>query len=146
VSIMNNAVFIQIPGEPVPFARAGALGKRRFTPKKQSDFMGVIKLYAQRAMKGDPPFEGPLRIVMRATYLVPQSWSEKKKANSYWKQTKPDADNLYKLFADAAEKICFLNDSQISEVIIQKVYGPIAHLTVEISELSDDRQHRNISL
>lgn len=136
-------IFIQIPGEPVPFARAGAFGKRRFTPKKQSDFMGVVKLFAQRAMEGQRPFEGPLRIVLRATYLHPQSWSEKKKAKTYWKQSKPDADNIYKLFADAAEKIVFLNDSQVCEVIVQKVYGVKSHLTVEITELSDERQHRN---
>jgi len=137
-------IFFTIPGEPVPFARAGAFGKRRFTPRKQSDFMGVVKLYAQQAMMGNAPLEGPLRINLCATYLHPQSWSEKKKAKTFWKQSKPDADNIYKLFADAAEKIIFLNDSQICEVNVSKVYGPIAKLTAEISELKDDRQHRHV--
>jgi Holliday junction resolvase RusA-like endonuclease len=143
---MHNAVYFQIPGECIGFARAGANGKLRFTPKRQRDFANLVKLAAATAMVGLPPFTGPLKIVVRATYLVPASWPKKRKETAFWKTTKPDASNLLKLVEDALHDICYADDATISEATVQKTYGSIASTTVEISELSDDFQHRNISI
>ena len=125
-----------VPGQAVPFARAGALGKRRFTPKKQNDFMGVIKLFASRAMEGAAPLEGPLALQIRATYLVPESWSKAKKAAAQWKASKPDADNLAKIFKDAMSTIVFVDDAQVADLHVQKVYGLRAEVLVSISPLT----------
>lgn len=143
---MHNAVYFQIPGECIGFARAGANGKMRFTPKRQRDFMCLVKMAAANAMGDVPPFEGPLKIIVRATYLVPKSWPKKRAAEAYWKTSKPDASNLLKLVEDALHDVCYVDDAQIAEATVQKTYGPIASTTVEVSELSDERQHRNISL
>jgi len=140
-----NQIFFSIPGECVPFARAGANGKIRFTPKRQRDFMCLVKLAAAKAMNDEPPFEGPLRIVLRATYLTPKSWSKSKRANTYWKTSKPDASNLLKLVEDALNGVAFLDDAQIVEATVQKTYAPIAQTVVEISEIPDDRQRPTIS-
>lgn len=124
-----------IPGEPVAFARAGAQGKRRFTPKKQSDFMGTVRTYASRAMNGGVPMDGPIEMQVRAVYLVPESWSQKKKAAARWKASKPDADNIAKILKDAMNTIVFRDDAQVASLTVQKVYGPIAGLTVSVQPL-----------
>lgn len=129
-------IAFRIPGEPVPFARAGAQGKRRFTPKKQSDFMGVIKLFAQRAMAGAEPMDGPLELSIRAIYLVPESWPAKRKAAARWKSSKPDADNITKIFKDAMNTIVYRDDAQVACLTVQKVYGPVAEVIVSVQQLS----------
>ena len=50
-------IAFHIPGDVVPFARSGGNGKVRFTPKKQRDFMALVKLAAHQAMNGQPPLE-----------------------------------------------------------------------------------------
>ncbi len=124
-----------VPGEPVPFARAGAFGKRRFTPKRQADYMGCIKLFAQQAMAGAAPMDGPLALAIRAVYLVPESWPKKRKAAANWKASKPDADNLAKIFKDAMSKIVFADDAQVADLHVQKVYGVRAEIIVTVLPL-----------
>lgn len=124
-----------VPGEPVAFARAGANGKRRFTPEKQRNFMAVLKDEAARRMGSDEPFTGPVRMNIRACYLVPGSWSKKKKASAFWKSSKPDADNLSKIVKDALNTIVYCDDAQVACLTVQKVYGPQAGLTITVSQI-----------
>lgn len=124
-----------VPGEAVPFARAGALGKRRFTPKKQADHMGVVKLFAHRAMNGAPPLTTAVSMRVEASYLHPDSWSNKKKAATKWKASKPDADNIGKLIKDAISTIVFVDDALVAKLIVTKFYGPTAFVRVEVVEL-----------
>jgi Holliday junction resolvase RusA-like endonuclease len=134
---MSDSTFIAftIPGEPVAFARSGGNGKVRFTPPKQRDFMGVIKTFASRAMAGQEPIEGAVEMNVRAVYLTPSSWSAKKKSAARWKTSKPDADNLAKLLKDAMNAIVFRDDAQVASLSVQKVYGPIAGITVSVQAL-----------
>jgi Holliday junction resolvase RusA-like endonuclease len=131
----REIVSFHVPSEPVPFARAGANGKRRFTPSKQAHAMDAIRLHAQRAMAGQQPFEGPVELSVRATYIVPASWSKKRRDAAVWKASKPDADNLGKIVADSLNSIAYHDDAQITSMTVQKVYGLKAGLTVSISQL-----------
>jgi Holliday junction resolvase RusA-like endonuclease len=128
-------ISFSIPGDPVPFARTGAHGARRFTPKKQALAMDAIRLYAQRAMDGQGPLQGPVELSIRATYLVPASWPRKRREAALWKASKPDADNLGKLVADSLNSIVYLDDAQVASMTVQKMYGPIAGLTVSVASL-----------
>ncbi len=124
-----------IPGEPVPFARAGSLGRRRFTPKSQSDFMGAVKTIAAAAMQGQPPLAGPVSMDVRAVYLIPESWSRKRKAAAYWKASKPDADNVAKILKDSMSAIVFGDDAQVAHLNVVKIYGPVAFVRVAVEAL-----------
>ena len=112
-----------IPGTPVPFARSGGNGKIRFTPKKQRSAMVDVKLMAERAMAGRAPIEGPVELVVEASYLPPASWSEKKRAAVRWKTSRPDLDNIVKLAKDSCNKIIWLDDAQVVKSSASKVYG-----------------------
>lgn len=131
----HEIISFSIPGEPVPFARAGANGKQRFTPKRQSLAMDAVRLHAQRAMAGVAPFEGPVELQIRATYPVPASWSKKKREAAKWKASKPDVDNLGKLVADSLNGIAYVDDAQVVSLTVQKPYGPVPSLTVSIIQI-----------
>jgi Holliday junction resolvase RusA-like endonuclease len=125
-----------IPGEAVPWARAGGKGKVRFTPKKQASFMGVLKLFGERAMAGRPPLSGAIEMKVAAVYAKPASWSRKKAAETSWKTSRPDADNLSKIVADALNSLVFLDDAQVASLHVWKTYGPQAQLRVEVREIA----------
>lgn len=125
-----NTIAFNIPGEPVAFARSGGNGKVRFTLKKQRDFMALVKLAAHKAMDGHPPLEGAIELKIRAVYRVPTSWPKKRAAAAKWRTSKPDADNIAKLVSDACNEIVFGDDAQVVDLHVQKLYGPIAGVTV----------------
>ena len=130
-------ISFHVPGEPVAKGRprfVRATG-RAFTPKKTESYEGIVADHAARVMDGREAFEGALRLAVRAVYLVPKSWTQKRKREARWKTSKPDCDNLAKIVKDALNKIAYRDDAQIVELIIQKQYGPIAGLTVSVEAL-----------
>ena len=127
-----------VPGEAVPFARAGSRGKRRYTLEKQADYMQLVKHYAWLAMDGRPPLDGPIAMSLLAEFLHPKSWSRKKQETTYWKETRSDMSNIIKILEDAMNSIVFNDDAQISLLAAQKSYSSIAQTTVNIWRLGDD--------
>ena len=129
-----------VPGEAVPFARAGAKGKQRYTLTRQADYMLSVKHYAWLAMTADSllPLGGPLAMSVHAQFLFPKSWSPKKKITTYWKETKSDISNIIKIIEDAMNGVVFNDDAQISLLAAQKTYGAVAQTVVKIWSLSDD--------
>jgi Holliday junction resolvase RusA-like endonuclease len=128
-----------IPGDVVPWARAGG-GKtvHKFTPKKQRDYMGMIRAEAHKQMQTLPgPIEGPVQLKIVASYLWPKSATKKRMAavDGAWKTSKPDADNLAKIVKDALNKIVWLDDAQVALSTTWKLYGPKAGLLVEVIPL-----------
>jgi Holliday junction resolvase RusA-like endonuclease len=126
-----------VPGEPVAKGRprfVRATG-RTFTPAKTANYEGVVADAASKAMDGREPFDGPLRVTIRATFLVPQSWSQKRKREAVWKVSRPDVENVTKACLDALNSIVYRDDAQVVELTAQKKYGPIAGLTVSIEPI-----------
>jgi len=119
-----------IPAEPVAFGRSGDNGAVRFTPKRQRDFMALVKLAAHKAMDGEPPLDGPIDLKIRATYLIPMSWSKKRAATARWRTARPDVDNIAKIISDAMNEIVYADDAQVVSLTVQKVYGVVAGVTV----------------
>ncbi|MDV2986169.1 UNVERIFIED_CONTAM: RusA family crossover junction endodeoxyribonuclease [Methylobacteriaceae bacterium AG10] len=128
-----------IPGEPVPFARAGARGAIRFTPKRQRDFMSLAKLAAHQAMAGRAPLEGPVELTVEAIFLAPSGWSKKKRAATVWKLSRPDLSNIEKLVEDSLNEIVFLDDTQVVRrgPSTCKRYGERAETRVSVRVLDD---------
>lgn len=126
-----------IPGEPVAFARAGARGPMRFTPKKQSSHMSLIRLAAYRAMDGQHPLEGALWLDVVSVSVPPQSWSKPKRSGAIGasKTTRPDLDNIIKIIKDALNEVVWLDDAQVAEITARKVYGEIAETRVVVQVL-----------
>lgn len=134
---MKSVEFI-IPGNPVPFARAGSHGKRRFTPPKQANFMTSVKHFAALAMKGAALFDGPVELCVEAKYLWPKSMTAKKRAlpGAEWKQSVPDWDNLGKLISDSLNGVVWTDDARVVSGHIWKRYGDRLETRVRVRLLS----------
>ncbi|MDB5593734.1 MAG: endodeoxyribonuclease RusA [Hyphomicrobiales bacterium] len=129
------SVAFSIPGEPIAFARSGGRGTVRFTPKRQRDHMALIQLAAHRAMDGQAPMAGALRMSIRATYIVPKGWSRKRSAEAKWRTSRPDVDNIAKLIADAINAIVYEDDAQVAALHVEKRYGPLPGIVVTVEPL-----------
>ena len=131
----------------MPFARAGSFGKRRFTPPKQRDYVLEARRIANEAMAGRRPLTGPLKLEVEAWYEIPKSWSRKKREEAFWKESRPDADNLAKAVMDAiggneslsaTDKlgaIVFGDDASVCVLGVEKRYGSRAFVRVSIRNL-----------
>jgi Holliday junction resolvase RusA-like endonuclease len=128
-------IYFSVPIEPVAFARAGQHGKTHFTPAKQARHMATIRQYAERAMHGRPPFEGAIRLTARFSYTQPASWPKKKKAATFWKTSKPDADNLTKLIKDSLSGCAYLDDAQVASMTVEKFYADAPCVEIMLSSL-----------
>lgn len=136
---MTARIKFTIPGDVVPWARAGG-GKTvvKFTPKRQRDYMGMIRAEAHRQMKAFPgPLTGPLQLKIAAVYLWPKSTTKARMAaaDGAWKITKPDSDNITKIIKDALNTIAYVDDAQIAFSTCWKLLGPKAGLVVEVISL-----------
>ncbi len=135
-----------VPGQAVPYARSGGHGKVRYTPGKQRNYMAVVKDLARERMGNTPPFAGPVHLLVRAEYLIPASWSKKRKLEARWKISKPDGSNLLKITEDAMNKIVYVDDSQIACITVQKVYSVFERVTITVQELFTDVEERETAL
>jgi len=124
-----------IPGDPVPFARAGSMGKRRFTPAKQSQFMSMVKIIAHTSMTNKRLLDGALRLTIEARYSRPESWSQKRKDATFWKVSRPDLSNIQKIIEDALNGVVWNDDAQVVESIARKSYGHKSETIVTIEGL-----------
>lgn len=135
---MSEISFV-VPGEAVPWARAGVHGKVHFTPAKQRNYAGVLKLYCQRAMHGRGPIEGPIELSVVAKYAWPKSWSQKRRnaPGAVWKTSRPDRSNLEKIIEDALNTVAWQDDAQVVSGHCWKMYADVPSLTVRIVPLTD---------
>jgi Holliday junction resolvase RusA-like endonuclease len=132
----SDSVSFFVPGEPRGKQRARSGQGRHYTPKETVEAERAIAWAAKVAMKGRPPFEGPLKMVVEAIYTHPASWSDKRKEATFWKTSKCDVDNIFKLCADALKGIVWRDDAQVVSERTMKYYGPEAGLSVVIEPMA----------
>lgn len=130
-------ITIEIPGKPFAKQRPRFSRKsgRAFTPAATVSFESTVGTLAAQHIK--QPLTGPIRITIRATFEPPQSWSKKKTAEHLNRPhvQRPDLDNIGKAICDGLNRIAFADDSQIAEMNIRKVWGPVARTIVSLEQL-----------
>lgn len=119
---MSESLVFFVSGEARGKQRARAGKGFHYTPKETVDAERRIAWEAKKAMGGRKPFEGALCVEIVATYVCPASWSKKRKAETFWKTSKPDVDNVTKLVWDSLNKIVWIDDSQIAKASETKHY------------------------
>lgn len=125
-----------IHGDPVPFARAGSNGRRRFTPPRQRDYMDRVRNAAIKA-KGRHaiiPGDVPVMVLVEASWAYPKSFPAASR-KPQWRAATPDADNVGKLLTDACNGIIYEDDSQIAAITVVKKYGPTAGVTATFAPM-----------
>ena len=108
--------------EPVPFKRV--VGNRhKFNDKRYSEYKDVLGYFALRAMQGQPPFTGALKLSADFYKPKPKDITSRK-----W----GDVDNFLKAVMDALNGICYVDDRQVIDVHARKFFGqPKVFITLE---------------
>jgi len=136
---------IAVPGIPKQTARARSrLIKPKsgpgfistYTPPETRSEMAVIRDFAEQAMMGRVPLDGPIDLRVSAYFPVPASWSQKKQQaaldDGIRPTKKPDWDNVGKLAGDCLSGLCFRDDSQITDAAVYKRYSSTPRLIIEV--------------
>jgi Holliday junction resolvase RusA-like endonuclease len=84
---------------------------------------------------GIDPTSEPCKVLIRAQFEIPKSWTKAKKLQAEQREIypgKPDIDNVAKIVLDALNGIVFEDDAQVHALRVFKAYGEPC-LSVEIS-------------
>ena len=131
----------EVEGKPVGKGRPRfkRMGKfvQTYTPEKTADYEKLVRLRFQNA--GGMITDKPVKIEIVAFFAPPKSARKKDKiemlANIILPTKKPDCDNIAKIILDALNKIAYVDDSQVVELIVKKRHLAEAKVTVHIEEI-----------
>lgn len=129
-------VTLVIPGKPYGKKRARATAfrgrARMYDPKENISFERTVAAIA--APLFPQPFEGPVRLEIRATFVPPKSWSKKRTAEALHRPhtQKFDCDNVAKALMDGLNRIAWIDDAQVSDLRVVKVWGLVEQTVVHV--------------
>lgn len=119
-----------IPMKPTAWKRPGLNGKVFYNT--QSRIKTHVELYLLRDHGQEPPFTRPIHIDI--TFFMELPRRRDKKPNTYH-FTRPDIDNLIKLYLDAAQPCIFKDDCIISSLSAKKIYDRNPRVCIRITEI-----------
>jgi len=121
--------YIWLPGQPVGkgrprFTRTG----RVYTPDKTRKFEHRLAATASNYMilHQLEPTNKPCRVIIRAQFEIPKSWTKAKKAQAINNEIypgRPDIDNIAKIVLDSFNSVVFEDDDQVYDLRVVKTYG-----------------------
>lgn len=131
----NGVLTITVPGEIRGKAAIRMNGGIGFMDSKTRNMMAWVKTCAITQV-GQPRLEGPLTLSATITVPIPASWSKKKQAAALAglirPTSKPDASNRLKLIEDALNQIVWVDDAQLVDVRLVKLYGTEPGAVLEV--------------
>lgn len=126
---------IQIHMKPEAWARARREGNMYFNTDKMS---GAKKRVSDEwRLHSREVLTGAIRLYVKAEYAPPPSWSKRRRDQAIGKPktTKPDADNVYKLVADALNGVAYTDDALVADGRFSKTYGHADSLTITVEPM-----------
>lgn len=125
-------ISITIPGEPIPWKRAGRNGSKYYDQQVHEKLAWGVAF--RRAFNRDP-FEIGLKVSLTFYLRVFNSLEQKYKEamENMPHARKPDGDNCTKFVFDALNGVAWKDDSLIASHEIHKVwsYNPRTHIVIE---------------
>lgn len=105
-------------------ARPRVFNGHAITPKDTVTYENWVKVCYQE-QKAEY-LEGPIKAEINIYYKVPKSYTKKRiqaiKEGLEYPCKKPDADNVAKIILDSLNKIAFDDDSQVVNLIVNKLW------------------------
>jgi Holliday junction resolvase RusA-like endonuclease len=136
-----DPICIRLPGEPRGKSRPRFWNGRAVTPEATRSYENDLRHVARSVMRSRVVLQGPIRVRVEALMPVPASWSKSKRALALAGQVrptgKPDADNVLKTL-DALNGVVWLDDAQIVEATITKLYSADPALIIQVRPLGHD--------
>ena len=116
-----------------------ARGARVFTDERTRSYESQLRYAAQQQMAGAPPTAQPLIVIIEARVPIPASFSRLKtlaaRAGHIRPTTRPDCNNYSKTL-DALNGVVWVDDKQIVEETVRKVYAAAPGLTIVIRPMA----------
>lgn len=127
--------FIPLPRIPGTTAQEKGIAVRRGKPKPYdtAELKQVKQLFRDHlALHAPPePLTGP--VYLSVTWLYPAAGDHKP---GEWKTTRPDTDNLIKLFKDQMTRVGFWkDDAQVCQEVNNKLYNDVCGIAVQVEQL-----------
>ena len=135
-------IHFQVEGDPKGkgrprFSRVGNFTKV-YTDKQTLTYEAMIATFAKQAMGGTELLKTPVSVFLYVRLPVPQSYSKKRRdacLNGLEKPCKkPDIDNIAKTYLDAMNGIIFVDDTQVIDLHVKKLYSVVAGVDVMVME------------
>lgn len=123
-------------GDPVPWARAGCNWKKGIIYDTQRPIKSVLETQLQEQHRGRPLFSGPLELSIVFYLKAPRSPAKRRaELLGNWHSKVPDLSNLIKFIEDLSKGILYVDDSQISRCVCQKIYAEDPRTEFTLTEL-----------
>jgi Holliday junction resolvase RusA-like endonuclease len=132
-----------VDANPVPkgrpkFSKIGGF-VRTYTPKKTSDYETIVRETAQQAMGPTDVLETPVAVYLYIRLPIPKSYPKKRVAaclSGLERPTKkPDIDNIVKAILDGMNGIVYLDDKQVVDLNLTKVYSATEGIDIMVMEI-----------
>ena len=139
---MTFMVTYIVYGEPVGkgrprFARRGNFVST-YSPQKTKSYEDEIRMMAKAAMGSNELLDTPVTVAIYIRVGIPASFSKQKRKDALAgiiKPTKkPDLDNVAKCFLDSMNEIVYLDDKQVVNLHVTKVYAETPAVEVMVKE------------
>ena len=139
---MTFMTMFTVYGEPVGkgrprFARRGNFVST-YTPQKTKSYEDEIRMMAKAAMGSNELLDTPVTVAIYIRVGIPASFSKQKRKDALAgiiKPTKkPDLDNVAKCFLDSMNEIVYLDDKQVVNLHVTKVYAETPAVEVMVKE------------
>lgn len=134
-------IVITVPGAPASKGRPrfSRLSGRAYTPETTVVAENWVKMRAIEAMAERAPFAGAVSLTARMVMAIPKSFSKAKRdaaiSGALRPTKKPDCSNHLKMIEDGMNGVVFIDDCQIVDVRVVKVYGEVPGTVVTVVEM-----------
>lgn len=125
-----------IEGDPIPLARP-RMSKDGHVWDSQKAQKLIVALELQRQFKDHQLFTSALGVSLLFYFDMPTRLSARNKVGTLGKPVvkRPDTDNLIKFYLDCANDIIFTDDSIVTQIYAEKLYGDHARVEIIVGEL-----------
>ena len=136
-------IHFKVEGDPRGKGRPrfGRFGKftRVYTDKQTQDYEALIKFFAAQAMGSTDLLETPVSVFLYVRLPIPQSYPKKRReaclSGAERPCKKPDIDNIAKTYLDAMNGVIFVDDTQVIDLHVKKLYSEKAGVDVMVMEV-----------
>ena len=128
----------EVLGKPQGKARP-RIGKfGAYTPQKTVLYEKTVKDTFKKQFPNFEPFTGEIKVKIEAKFEVPKSYSKKKREQllqGAGYTHKPDVDNISKIILDSLNGLAYVDDAQVTCLLVFKEYGYENKVIVELEEI-----------
>jgi Holliday junction resolvase RusA-like endonuclease len=135
-------IHFQVEGDPKGkgrprFSRVGSFTKV-YTDKQTLGYEAKIAHFAKQAIGASEPLKTPVSVFLYVRLPIPQSYPKKRREaclnGSEQPCKKPDIDNIAKTYLDAMNGVIFVDDTQVVNLHVKKLYAEKAGVDVMVTE------------